>query len=104
MPNPDFDRACAVGANYPETIDAYSPWKPNEMMAALSKIPDRKKSPASFVDYLRTTMRVYYADSRDLWAVIQQIITPTEHTRFLATLGHPTHEALINVIAYNSAR
>lgn len=103
MPNPSFDPANAVSANNPRTIRVYNPWKPNEMMA-LSQIPDRRKSPASFVDHPRTTMCVYHADSRDLWAVIQQIITPSEHTRLLTILGQLSHEALANIIADNNAR
>lgn len=83
MQNPSFDPTNAVSVNNRCTIRVYSPWKPNEIMAILSQIPDHRKSPASFVDHLRTTMRIYHTDFQDLWAVIQQIITLSKHTRFL---------------------
>ncbi|XP_067860761.1 uncharacterized protein [Heptranchias perlo] len=104
MPNPAFNAANPVGAGNAQTIDVYYPWKPNEIMAILTGMPDRKKSPTSFVDFLWTTILVYNAESRDLWALVQQVLTPAEHARFLANLQFADHAALANHHAQNDAR
>ncbi|XP_032877507.1 uncharacterized protein LOC116973492 [Amblyraja radiata] len=90
--------------NNPRATDVHTPWKPHEIMAVLNRIPDGKKPPAAFIYYLRTTMRVYHADSQDLWETIQQIITPAENTKFLVALERPTYEAWANVVMDDSAR
>ncbi|XP_038668122.1 uncharacterized protein LOC119973770 [Scyliorhinus canicula] len=51
-------------------------------MAILAGIPDRKQSPAAFIHFLRTTIQVYNTETRDLWALVQQILKPEEHIRF----------------------
>lgn len=56
-------------------------WKPHEMMAILLGVP-KKRNPQSFIEFLRTTISVYHADSRDLWVLVQQVLTAIEYTRF----------------------
>lgn len=67
----------------------------------MNTIPDGKKSPAKFVDFLQTTIWVFHADSRDLWVLVQHVLSPAVHARFLAHLGH---DVLANLIAENTAR
>lgn len=102
MPNHTFNPANAVGAGNTQ-IGVYFPWKLNEMMAILSQMPDIKL-PTSFVDFLRTTMQDYNANYRDLFVLVQQVLTPVEHARFLANLGCPTHDAPANLLAQSTAR
>ncbi|XP_072335646.1 uncharacterized protein [Scyliorhinus torazame] len=99
MRNPD---PVTAGAN--PTIDVYFPWTPSEMMAIMATIPDRKKSPAAFVDSLRTTISIYQADSRDLWALVQQILTPAEYRNYLNHLNYASHAALQQAYALDDDR
>ncbi|XP_072332384.1 uncharacterized protein [Scyliorhinus torazame] len=99
MRNPDPGTAAAN-----PTIDVYFPWTPSEMMAIMTTIPDRKKSPAAFVDSLRTTISIYQADSRDLWALVQQILTPAEYRTCLNHLNYASHAALQQAYALDDDR
>lgn len=60
-------------------------WKPHEMMTILLGVP-KKRNPQAFIEFLRTTISVYHADSRELWVLVQQVLTAVEYTRFLVHL------------------
>uniref|UniRef100_UPI00398F8C65 uncharacterized protein n=1 Tax=Pristiophorus japonicus TaxID=55135 RepID=UPI00398F8C65 len=88
----------------PAMIQLWLPWKPHELMSILTSAPNKNTCPQRFIEFLSRTIRVYQADSRDLWSLVQQVLTGSEWTRFKEALGYQTHDALEVAHANNENR